>query len=479
MSVLMWFREDLRITDNPALYHASKHGADEGLIAIYIISPEAWHQHDIAPCRVDFLLRGLRVLSNTLEKLQIPLLLQIVNKEAQIPSLLLKLCHKLSINQLFFNRQYEVDEVKRDATVTTLLSSHRINVWSYDDQTIISPGELKTQQGKHYTVFTPFKRAWFNAVNQEPNRIKPLPAIKIQRLITITPSQIPDKIPGFNSNINPERWPAGEVVARKRLAQFVKDKLLFYNVDRDFPAREGTSQLSPYLTAGMISAKQCLHKAIEANGGCLEGTQAGASTWINELVWRDFYKHVLVAFPRVCRHQPFKLSTRRLNWDNDPKLLLAWQQGQTGFPLIDAAMRQLNQTGWMHNRLRMVVAMFLSKLLWLDWRCGEQYFMQHLMDGDVAANNGGWQWCASTGTDAVPYFRIFNPVTQSEKFDPEGEFIRQFCPELAGLDNKLIHQPYRRGYIALDYPEPIIDYNKARKRALAAFKNLGGRDLEI
>jgi deoxyribodipyrimidine photo-lyase len=203
--------------------------------------------------------------------------------------------------------------------------------------------------------------------------------------------------------------------------------------------------------------------------------ETGPATWLSELIWREFYKHIVFFHPEVCRYKPYKANTDKIPWRYDEGDYQKWCEGNTGFPLVDAAMRQLNQTGWMHNRLRMVVAMFLSKTLFLDWRWGERYFMQHLIDGDLAANNGGWQWSASTGTDAVPYFRIFNPITQSERFDPEGRFIRQYCPELARLDNKAIHNPYARGVPprSLDYPEPIVDYQAMRLKVIAEFKKRG------
>ncbi len=247
-----------------------------------------------------------------------------------------------------------------------------------------------------------------------------------------------------------------------------------YAEQRDFPALPGTSQLSAYLAAGVLSVRQCLHAALAANQGEFASGNAGVVTWINELLWRDFYSHILVGYSKVSRNRAFKPETEALPWRDAPEDLLAWQQGRTGFPIIDAAMRQLLATGWMHNRLRMVVAMFLTKNLLIDWREGERFFMQHLIDGDLAANNGGWQWSASTGTDAVPYFRIFNPISQSQRFDPQGDFIRYWLPELKHLSNKDIHQAKQLGglFERNDYPQPIVDLSSSRKRALNAFKQL-------
>ncbi|HAL67580.1 MAG TPA: deoxyribodipyrimidine photo-lyase, partial [Pseudomonas sp.] len=228
------------------------------------------------------------------------------------------------------------------------------------------------------------------------------------------------------------------------------------------------------LAAGVISPRQCLHAALAHNRGEFDSGSSGVQTWINELLWREFYKHILTGYPQVSRHRAFRAHTEALPWRNAPKEFEAWQQGRTGFPIIDAAMRQMLATGWMHNRLRMLTAMFLSKNLLIDWRLGERHFMRHLIDGDLAANNGGWQWSASTGTDSVPYFRIFNPVSQSQRFDPKGRFIRQWVPELQDIDDKNIHDPGKcHGLIDANlYPSPIVDLHSSRQRALQAFKEL-------
>ncbi|MEK1908449.1 MAG: FAD-binding domain-containing protein, partial [Pseudomonas sp.] len=234
------------------------------------------------------------------------------------------------------------------------------------------------------------------------------------------------------------------------------------------------SQQSTYLAAGVISPRQCLHAALRGNQGEFDSGNPGAVSWINELLWREFYKHILVGYPRVSRHRAFRPETEALPWRDAPQDLLAWQQGRTGIPLIDAAMRQLLATGWMHNRLRMVVAMFLTKNLLIDWREGERFFMRHLIDGDLAANNGGWQWSASTGTDAAPYFRIFNPISQSQKFDADGRFIRTWLPELVGLNKRDIHDPSAMGGVfgLAEYPRPIVDLAHSRERVLQAFRSL-------
>jgi len=267
-------------------------------------------------------------------------------------------------------------------------------------------------------------------------------------------------------------WPAGEAAALKRLEAFCAKGLMDYKARRDLPAVSGTSALSPYLTVGSLSPRTAMAMAQHANGGSADGGQQGAATWMSELIWREFYKHVLAHFPRVCMHRPFKPETARLKWEDNPAHLKAWQEGRTGFPIVDAAQRQLLATGWMHNRLRMITAMFFTKDLLLDWRLGERHFMRCLIDGDLSANNGGWQWSAGTGTDAAPYFRIFNPTTQSEKFDPDGEFIRTWVPELAKVSSKDIHDPPPLLRARLGYPPPIVDHARARDRTLKAWKAL-------
>jgi len=472
MHGVVWFREDLRTHDNHALYHAS-HLCTEGVTALYIIDPTMWKLHDVAFCRIEFILRGLISLSTDLAALNIPLKIFEVNNTNEIGQTLLAFMQKISAGALYFNRQYEVNENRRDHEVSSFLNKNKMICSSYDDQTILAPNTVKTLQGTYFKVFTAYKNAWRQTLlSNGPLKILPAPKPQLQQ--RILSSSIPTVISDFTSNIDPQLWPAGEKIALHRLKKFIQSQLFSYEKERDFPAIDGTSKLSPYLTAGMISPRQCFIAAVTANNN-MESGNLGAVTWMTELIWRDFYKHLLVATPRVSMGKAYQLQTEKIPWSYDKALLKAWQQGNTGFPLIDAAMRQLNSTGWMHNRLRMVVAMFLSKNLFLDWRLGEKYFMQHLIDGDLAANNGGWQWSASTGTDAAPYFRVFNPVRQSERFDPEGKFIRLYCPELSRLDNKAIHDPSRRAEGSLSqlhYPRAIVDLEITRKKAIAIFKNL-------
>lgn len=472
MRMLVWFRRDLRVNDNIALDEAAR-ASSSGVIAVYCISPKQWKEHDEADCKVGFWMENLRALQRQLEQLNIPLRLLTMDGFAEAPEAMLKLARQFDCQCLYFNREYEVNEARRDADVTERLEGEGIEVRSFDDRVLLPPDAVLSQQGKPYSVFTPFKKQWISQAEAIEFKERPTPSK--QPKIDVQSSEIPASISGFDlSLLRSDLWPAGEDAAQERLSKFAENRIRDYNDHRDLPAVNGTSLLSPYLAAGVLSVRQCLHRAMEANRGSLERKGWGASTWISELIWREFYTQVMVHFPRVSMHQPFQKDTNRLEWRDDEEQLQAWQSGKTGYPIVDAAMRQLNQTGWMHNRLRMVAAMFLSKHLLIDWRKGERYFMQRLIDGDLAANNGGWQWSASTGTDAVPYFRIFNPYSQSQRFDEEGAFIKRLCPELDSVPASALHDPKKLdGYRSdAEYPEPIVGHKEGRERALAAFKSL-------
>lgn len=347
------------------------------------------------------------------------------------------------------------------------MKANGIAVQRYNDGLLFAPGSVCNQQGQMFQVFTPFKKACWQRLHSAPPRALPKPAVQAPVAIE---SQLQEVHALLAHNVDWQvLWPAGEDHAWRQLHEFCQHRMKNYQQERDFPALDTTSHLSPYLACGVLSIRTCWQIAVESNRGEFDSGCQGAVTWLSELLWREFYQHLLALHPRLSRGEPYLEHTRYISWRNAPDDLWAWQQGRTGFPLIDAAMRQLAKTGWMHNRLRMVTAMFFSKNLLLDWRLGERWFMQHLIDGDLAANNGGWQWSASTGTDAAPYFRVFNPVTQSLRFDPHGHFIRQWLPELAHLSSKEIHQP-QAGLFANDYPAPIVDLKSSRLRAIQVFQ---------
>jgi len=473
---LVWFRNDLRTLDHSALSAAAKKGP---VIGIFLACRDQWRRHGHGANKISFLHRGVVALHDELAALDIPLLYHDIGDFDAAPEALLKAARDVSAQALHFNREYPLDERVRDEKVTEELTQAGLAVFDYTDHIAFEPGALLTGQDEYYKVFTPFSRAWHQRVSGEQLALRETPSRQARLEISSDPiPELPEQersavVLAEPSRDIAERWPAGQEAAADRLSTFLQQRARRYDNDRDFPAIVGTSELSAYLSAGMISYRQCLQAVMASNGGHLADGDAGLASWTNELIWREFYQHIAMGFPRICRHRPFKPETDKLSWRYSDREFEAWCEGRTGFPLVDAAMRQLVATGWMHNRLRMVTAMFLSKHLLLDWRRGEAFFMQHLVDGDFASNNGGWQWAASTGTDAAPYFRIFNPTTQSRRFDPDAEFITHWLPELAALPVKSRHQPSPDQRRQTGYPQAIVDHRRARERALEAFKNLG------
>lgn len=474
MQQLMWFRSDLRVRDNSALSAAMAGGPT---LAIYLITPGQWRQHDDAPSKVDFWLRNLAELRIALTRLNVPLLIRHCDTWQQAPQVLGTLCRQHNVAAVHVNEEYGINECRRDLDTASTLASQDVAWHSQLDQLFFQPGSVLTRTGSYFQVYSQFRKVCYQRLHTAMPARLPIP--EAQAPLALHSDPLPTCVEGFTTPSAElrEYWPAGEDHALQRLTDFADERMSWYQDRRDIPGVDGTSQLSPYLAAGVLSPRQCLHAALRINQGEFESGNSGAVTWINELLWREFYKHILVGYPRVSRHRAFRPETEALPWRNVPDELLAWQTGRTGIPLIDAAIRQLLATGWMHNRLRMVVAMFLTKNLLIDWREGERFFMRHLIDGDLAANNGGWQWSASTGTDAAPYFRIFNPFSQSRKFDPDGRFIRHWLPELAALEKRDIHEPSSLGglFSPAGYPSLMVDLSRSRERALDAFKNLPAR----
>ena len=465
---LVWFRHDLRVTDNRALFAACE-DADAQVIAVYIATPEQWRAHEMAPRQASFIYQHLAALQLALAERGIPLYYQQCALFADSVDWLQRFIRQQGVDALFYNNQVEINEVQRDAALDRALPA-QVRVHRFDDSLLLPPGSVTTGDGNMYKVYTPFRRAFLQRLSESDTRSLPAPAVRGNGqqppLVALQPFDYPQQESQGD-------FPIGEEAARARLRRFCRENVDDYLAQRDLPAVDGTSSLSPYLAIGVLSPRQCFNRLRTECPDMLERTDGGAFGWLNELIWREFYRHLLVAWPALCKHRPFVAWTDGVRWRHAPQDLLAWQQGKTGYPIVDAAMRQLNATGWMHNRLRMIVASFLVKDLLIDWRLGESYFMSQLLDGDLAANNGGWQWGASTGTDAAPYFRIFNPTTQGERFDPQGHFIKTWLPELAEVPEKAIHQPHRwaeKQRRMLDYPLPIIDHAVARKDTLAAFE---------
>lgn len=478
---LIWFRQDLRIHDHTALWHATTSGQ---CIALVILSPEQWKQHDDAPIKIDFYLRQLQQLKIQLDQLKITLITITTPLWKDIPQAMFEICQQLHIQSVHANIEAGWNEQQRDIHVQQRLQQHGISAEFHLDRTLFALGSIRNQSNLPYQVFGAFKKKCYASLSISLPTCFPTP--EAQQKINAVDIQPFDQyltiptIEHFYPDVHfaQPTWQVGENFAFDLLDTFLDQHIQYYQTERDFPNLQGTSQLSAYLNIGILSIRQCIQAMFREHHGQLYFDSEGKQTWLDELLWREFYQHILFDFPHVSKHLPFRLNTQKIVWRtfNDPIVaddFHAWQQGQTGIPIIDAGIRQMLATGWMHNRVRMIVAMFLTKNLLIDWRLGEQWFMQHLIDGDLAANNGGWQWCASTGTDSVPYFRVFNPVSQSQKFDANGDYIRQWVPELAHLDAKQIHEPYAKNKnLDIDYPHPIVDLKQSRLRAIEAFKQM-------
>lgn len=529
--VVWWMRmRDLRLSDNRALAAASQLAKDQGkhLVALHVLSPGDYRSHDRSPRRIDFVLRNLIDLRERLHKLYVPLYITIIEPRQDVPQKVVEILTSWGTNHLFANIEHEVDELRRDLKVLELARERNILVNFLHDTCLVEPGKVLTKEGKSYSVFGPWQRNWANLINSnlekytgaaadcQPNN----PEIKEDKILAqLFESEIPSSLPGFelsseDSKTMSENWKAGEHAAQELLDRFIhsplkssngrqttlkknaeisdsaKTAINQYDTLRNRPDQPGTSQLSAYLAAGVISPRACVRASLQTkgvlskpmNGLLVDRRDLGVGVWQSELGWRDFYQHVLAAWPRVSMGKSYNLKYENVVWEYDEELFEKWKEGKTGYPFIDACMRQLKSLGYMHNRGRMCVAMFLTKDLMMDWRLGEKWFMENLVDGDLGSNNGGWQWSASTGTDAQPYFRIFAPRSQSEKSDPDGDFIRRWVPELKSVSGKNIHAPYetlpKEKFKMLRYPEPIVDHAVVRKRALARFKTPGCSDNE-
>lgn len=458
MRAIHWFRSDLRLDDNTALAAACK--ADR-LVPVFVLDDRLLRS--AGKPRLRFLLSSLNELSKGLRERGRSLIVRRGDPVRVIPDI----AREARADLVAWNRDYGPYAKRRDAAVTDLLERAGIEVQTFKDRTVFESTEIRTKSGGVYTVYTPYRRQWWARYESSLPR-------KAESY------RIPPKVEGVRSEGIPSNVQldcdddatalprAGEAAGNDRLVAFLDGPARDYHVHRDFPGRDGTSRLSPYLRFGAISVRECIRRAREAarENPRLE---KGVSKWLDELVWREFYHAILDAFPHAARGS-FRREYDKVAWRNDRDEFAAWCAGETGFPFVDAAMRQLNAIGWMHNRARMVVASFLTKDLLIDWRWGERYFMERLVDGDPASNNGGWQWAASTGTDAQPYFRIFNPVSQGERFDGPGDYIRKWIPELRAMSGKQIHRPWEASLIAAGYPAPIIDHNVRRKLALLRYE---------
>ena len=457
-AAIVWFRRDLRLRDHPALAAAVEAGGG-AVVPLYVLDPRLLGGRFASPNRTWFLLGSLRSLASDLAALGAPLVVRVGDPSVVVPAI----ARAVGTRDVHVSRDHAPYGRERDRVVGDVLarlpSAARLRAWP--GNLVHEPEVIATAAGRPYQVYSPFRRAW----ERLPRRAT-LPVPDGLRGHDIDPGAIPDLAAlglGDRATADPGFLPEpGESAARRRLGTWLERGLAGYHETRDrLDLVDGTSRLSADLHLGLLSATEVVERVVAAGEG------DGRRVFLNELVWREFYAHVLFHRPSL-RHAAFRPAFDAIDWSTDLAVLDAWREGRTGYPVVDAAMRQLAATGWMPNRARMISASFLTKDLLIDWRAGEAHFMRHLVDGDVASNNGGWQWCASTGTDPQPSFRIFNPVSQGRRFDPDGDYVRRWVPELAHLATDDIHEPSRR--LGTGYPPPIVDHAEARIRALAAYE---------
>lgn len=466
MSAIIWLRHDLRIADNDALLQACRN--HKQVEAVVILTERQWQEHHWSPRRRDLYQRQLNFLGQDLAEQGIRLHVLRCERFTHTPAALLNFARQYKSCALYANREYPLDEVRRDRAVTSWLERHDIDCHWFDSNLLVRPEALRPAGKAYYQKFTPFLKAWLARIREQgiaaPQSLHgDRPPVSYQSVVL------------DGEKTGSSDWAGTETQVLERLSRFVREHIGDYHRQRDIPVLDTTSRLSPFFELGVIAPRASARLLQAQSPEFPYALGNGAATWLSELAWREFYQHLMYHVPRLSTGKAFLDYTDAYPWRYDKADFQRWCEGNTGFPIVDAGMRQLNATGWMHNRLRMIVASFLVKDLHIDWRWGERYFMANLIDGSFAANNGGWQWSASTGTDAVPYFRVFNPLRQSQQVDPDGKFIRKWVESLQDVPAQYIHQPYpylTNTCSGVDYPVPMVEHKTARERFLITFKGL-------
>lgn len=470
-SLIVWFRQDLRVEDNPALNFALK--SEYSIIPLFIFQKNQDSTWKIGGASRWWLHHSLEALKVELKQQNLKLIFRI----GEPIDVLKQLIKQSSIKGVYWNRCYEPDAIKRDAHIKSELKNEAIDCQSFNASLLYEPWTIQNKQGKPFQVFTPFYKHCLSF--KEPEEPASLP----KSALAATPDIASDKLSDFellptiswDEQIK-KTWIPGTAGAKERLSHFIKHSISKYSEERDLASIDSVSHLSPYLHWGEISPRMIWQEVLKVK----EFKEPGVEAFLRQLMWREFAHHLLYHFPKTPEY-PLREEFKKFPWKDDPHSLKLWQKGKTGYPFVDAGMRQLWSIGWMHNRLRLVVGSFLVKDLLIGWEEGSKWFWDTLLDADLANNTMGWQWVAGCGADAAPYFRIFNPVTQGEKFDPEGEFVKKWVPELSEMPKKWIHKPWeapedvlRAAGVVLgkDYPFPIVDHAEARNKALAAFNEL-------
>ncbi|MES2464389.1 MAG: deoxyribodipyrimidine photo-lyase [Armatimonadota bacterium] len=468
---LFWFRRSIRLDDNRALIEAV--ASAEQIVPVFIFDPAILTHPTTGPARTNFLFEALADVDASLRKRGSRLIVRHGKPVAELE----RLVEETGATALFFGREYEPYGRERDDAVAKALQKRGVSVEQFSDHLLTEPEDIRTKTGGTYTVFSPYKRVWLeqpiDRPSAAPTKIKTPDGLRSEAL-----PERPATLGVAGALDQKPRVQGSEEEAARWLTAFLDNCVGEYDAHRDIPALKGTSRLSAYLKFGVISPRRVFAGVQDRRKSLGLEKKVGVDTWLSELAWRDFYYQILFHFPHVVG-SAFRPAYNEVSWENDETLFQAWCEGRTGYPFVDAAQRQMNGEAWMHNRARMVTASFLTKDLLCDWQLGEKYFMQKLVDGDEASNNGGWQWAAGTGTDAQPFFRIFNPVSQGEKFDPDGEYVKRWVPELKRVPAKYVHRPWELStaeqeavgcVLGRDYPKPIVDHKVQREKALAIYR---------